>query len=309
MAYFVIINLCSRMAVQKMMKADKILFRIMIMAAIVILAASRLSAQQDVKSPAGNDSATTAKSESKHSLFATTGFGYNMIYMGTSLSQDKPYYSGGLIYGFKNELFLSVSAFHLNAYDPFISFSTFALIYTHTFNSWFDISLSASRYQVNKILADTLFTSFLYGDLTLGFDWKLLYTKVSAGGLFSEASGVYFQMRNSRFFETPQFFNDKANFSFDPYVNLLFGTLTETKDGTMVVTPPFGKGKSGRGSSTETTSKFSLMEIDLGLPVSFNIGKFTIDAEPGYAIPLYSEPSALNTTGFVFTMGIYFKIF
>lgn len=291
------------------MKVNKSFFRIMMMAAIIVTAVSRLSAQQDVKTLSGNDSSTVENSESKHSLYATTGIGYNMIYMGTSLSQDKPYYSGGLIYGFKNELFLSASAFHLNAYDPFISFSTFALSYSHTFNSWFDISLSASRYQVNKTLADTLFTSFLYGDLTLGFDWKLLYTKISAGGLFSEASGVYFQLRNSRFFETPQIFNDKANFSFDPYVNLLFGTMTETKDGTLVVTPPFGRGNPGGGSSSETSTRFSLMEIDLGLPVSFNIGKFTFDAEPGYAIPLYSDPSAVNTSGFVFTMGIYFKIF
>lgn len=279
------------------------------MTAIFIIAYTSLSAQEDVLFKGSIDSANVEKSDSRHSLFATTGMGYNMIYMGTSLSGDKPYYSGGLIYSFKNELFVSASALHLNAYDRFISFSTYSLIYTHTFNSWFDIALSASRYQVNKELADTLFNSFIYGDLTLGFDWKLLYTKISAGGLFSEASGIYFQMRNSRFFETPKIFNDKANFSFDPYVNLLFGTLTETKDGTLTVAPPFGRGKSGGGGSSETTSKFSLMEIDLGLPVSFNIGKFTIDAEPGYAIPLYSVPAESSVNGFIFTMGIYFKIF
>jgi hypothetical protein len=50
------------------------------------------------------------------------------------------------------------------------------------------------------------------------------------------------------------------------------------------------------------------MEVDLGIPVSFNIGRFTIDAEPGYIFPLYTEASASGADGFLFTMGIYFKI-
>jgi hypothetical protein len=271
----------------------------------MILSTSGISAQTDVK-PDSVPDANTGTTESKHSIYASAGLGYNMVYMGTSLSQDKPYYSGGLIYGFNNELFASASAFHLDAYDPFLAFSTFSLIYNHTFNSWFDIAVSASRYQVNKALTDTLFSSFFYVDAALGFDWKILYTKISAGTILSESSSLYFQLRNSRYFETSTFLNDKAYFSFDPYVNMLFGTLTETKDGTTVITPPF-RGKTGGGSTSETTTKFSLMEIDLGIPISFNIGRFTIDAEPGYIIPLYTD-AASGSDRFIFTMGIYFKI-
>jgi|WetSurMetagenome_2_1015567.scaffolds.fasta_scaffold00021_47 hypothetical protein len=266
-----------------------------------------LSAHENQEPGAIPDSVTVKAKESKHSLYANAGLGYNMLYMGTSLSQDKPYFSGGVIYGFREELFLSVSGYHLNAYDAGVAFSTYSLIYSHTFNSWFDISLSASRYQVNKNLTDTLFTSFYYGDITLGFDWNLLYTKISAGGLFSESSAAYFQLRNSRFFKTSDFINGKAYLSFDPYVNLLFGVLTETSDGT-VVSPPFHKGKSGGGSSSTTSTKFSLIEVDLGIPISFNIGKFTIDAEPGYAYPLYTDTSSGNTSGFTFNIGLYFRI-
>lgn len=274
---------------------------------ILALITLGLSAQEKSEPEAIPDSVTVKAKESKHSLYANAGIGYNMLYMGTSLSQDKPYFSGGLIYGFGEELFLSVSGYHLNAYDAGVAFSTYSIIYSHTFNSWFDISLSASRYQVNKNLTDTLFTSFIYGDLTLGFDWNLLYTKISAGGLFSESSTAYFQFRNSRFFKTPDFLKGKAYLSFDPYVNLLFGMLTETSDGT-VVSPPFHKGKSGSGSSSTTSTKFSLMEVDLGIPISFNIGKFTLDAEPGYAFPLYTDPSSGNTSGFTFNIGLYFRI-
>ena len=289
------------------MKAVKIRFRFLLLGTFIIITTSVVSSQIDLK-PDSVPDVNTGTTESKHSIYASAGLGYNMVYMGTSLSQDKPYYSGGLIYGFNSELFASASTFHLDAYDPFLAFSTFSLIYNHTFNSWFDIGLSASRYQVNKTLKDTLFSSFFYIDATLGFDWKILYTKISAGGLLAESSGIYFQIRNSRYFETPSFLNGKANFSFDPYVNMLFGTVTETNEGSTVITPPFRGGKQGGGSSSETSTKFSLMEIDLGIPVSFNIGRFTIDAEPGYIFPLYTEASGSGADGFLFTMGISFRI-
>lgn len=267
-----------------------------------------LSGQKD--STVTRPSESIAENEEEipaHSLYAGAGSGYNMIYMGSSISGDRPHYSGGLIYGFRGEFYASAYTFHLNTFEPVISFSAFSLVYAHTFNKWFDISLSASRYQVNRELSDTLFSSFFYSDLTMGFDWKILYSKLSAGALFAESNGLYFQLRNSRYFETPEIFNGKAFFSFDPYVNLLFGTLTETSDG-MVVKPPFSSGRQGGGGSGGTESRFSLMEMDLGLPVSFNIGKFTVDTEIGYIFPLYKDAPS-ESGGFVFTLGIFFRIF
>lgn len=272
------------------------------------MAVMPLSGQQDSTASQQAVSVSGENDETSiHSLYAGTGLGYNMIYMGSSISGDKPYYMGGLIYGFKGELFASAYTFHLNTFEPFISFSTFSLVYAHTFNSWFDISLSASRYQVNKSLSDTLFTNFFYSDLTLGFDWKILYTKLSAGGLFAESSGFYLQFRNSRYFETPEFLKGKAYFSFDPNINLLFGTLNETSDG-MVLNTPFSSGKRGGGGTQQTTTTFSLLEIDFTLPISLNIGKFSLDAEPGYTLPVYKDAPP-ESGGFVFSLGVLFRIF
>ena len=106
--------------------------------------------------------ASEGKHKSSHSLFGSLGYGSNMIYMGSNVSQDKPFYSGSLTYGYKNEFFASVSTSHLSAFDPFIAFSTLSLGYNHTFNKWFDISLGLSGYQVNSQLTETLFNSFLY---------------------------------------------------------------------------------------------------------------------------------------------------
>ncbi len=282
---------------------------------IIALFPLTLIAQEDTLSVNQDQyNGTVDETASIHSFYAGAGLGNKMVYMGSSISQDKPYYYGSLTYGLKDILYVSVGSFHLAAYDPFLSFNTFSLNYSQIFNSWFDLSASLSRYQVNKQLTDTLFNSFVYGDITFGFDWRILYTKVSAGGIFAESSGIYFQMRNSRYFETPVFFNGKAYISFDPNVNMLFGTLTETTtaDGTVTgVTQPFNSKKSsGRGSSGTTTREyFSLMEVDIGIPVAFTISNITVEAEPGYILPLYSESDPVNPKGFSFLLSCYLRIF
>ncbi|MDX9948559.1 MAG: hypothetical protein RBS38_14455 [Bacteroidales bacterium] len=152
----------------------------------------------------------------------------------------------------------------------------------------------------------------MYGNFTLGFDWKILYTKMSAGSVLSEGNGTYLQMRNSRYFQTPAFADGKAYISFDPYVNMLFGTLTRTitADGTTIgISRPFGSGKAGRNSTQNTTTYFGLMELDMGIPVSLNAGSFTLEAETGYVFTLYSDAEAANPKGFIFMVNCYYKIF
>ena len=277
------------------------------------------------------DTIFKVKPLSPHSLNTSLGYGNNMI-LGSSFSQYQPFYYGSLIYGYNNEFFVSASTFHLSAFEPFLAYHTFSINYCHVFNSWFDISLGASRYQVASELTDTLFSSFYYGDITLGVDWKLIYSKLSVIGLLSETSARYFQFRNSRYFQTPEFFNKKAYISFDPYASLLFGSLTQTttSDGTTTgISFPFlesgsgftstggsggsggfgGSGTSGTSSTTKTSTIFGLMEIDFGLPVAFNTGKFTIEAEPGYILPMYEVMGIPGSKGFVFMLTCSFKLF
>ena len=255
----------------------------------------------------------------RHSLYTGAGYGSNMIYLGSTISQNQPYGYGSLTYGFKNQLYASVSAVHLSGLNPFLSFYIGALNYSHVFNNWFDISAGVNRYQVVPSLTDTLFSSFTYGDLTLGFDWKLLYSKISVGGFFSTENQAFFQFRNSRYFQTPEFFKGKANISFDPYVNLLFGTLTEVETNTeTTLTIRFhhltaNGGNNGNNSTTGTTysysERFGFLEMDFGLPVTFNTDFMTIEAEPLYVIPFYNDTYYLSTEGFIFQLSIFFRIF
>jgi len=257
------------------------------------------------------DSLVNTWKTSPHSLFTGVGYGNNMVYMGASISQERAFYSGSLTYGFKNEFYASLSVYHLTSVDPYLAFQALSLFYNHEFNSWFDISIGIYGYQVAHDLIDTLFNSFLYGNLALGFDWNILYTNLSLGGVFSETSNAYLQVRNSRYFQTKEILNGSAFFSFDPYANMLFGTLTETKtdEGTSIgISPPFRPGKSSATHSSGATSTiFSLVEIDFGVPVSFSMGRLTLEAEPGYILPFYSETDILNPKGFIFTLSCYFR--
>jgi hypothetical protein len=201
-----------------------------------------------------------------------------------------------------------------------------SISYSHVFNNWFDIATGVYRYQVDPSLTDTLFPSFTYSDLTLGFDWNLIYSKISAGGLFSESNQVYFQLRNSRYFQTPEIFKGRANISFDPYVNLLFGTLTEVVSNTDTayyysVASPYRKWrKGGMGTGTGTgipytstsysyENRFGLLEIDFGLPLALNTDFMTIEAEPSYVIPLYDDTHYPGAKGFIFSLSMFFRIF
>jgi len=284
---------------------------------------SALAQEKSESSLNAPDTLSVTNKVSPHGLYTGIGFGNNMV-LGSTYSQDQHFYYGSLIYGYNNEFFISASTFHLSAFDPFLAYHTFSANYCHVFNDWFDISAGISRYQVAEALTDTLFNSFLYGDFTLGIDWKILYTKLSVGVLFAETTNSYFQIRNSRYFQTPEFFNGKAYISFDPYASLLFGSLTETttSEGTTIgitspihsagagKTPTGGSGGSGGSSTTSKTSTFfGLMEVDLGLPVGFNSGKLTVEAEPGYVIPIYTVADLPSPKGFVFMLTCSFKIF
>jgi hypothetical protein len=237
-----------------------------------------------------------------------------MIYLGSTISGNQPYGLAALTYGYNNEFFATISTVNLSGIKPFFSFYSGSVNYSNVFNSWFDISASVAGYRFASTLTDSLISNFLYTDLTLGIDWKLIYSKISVGGLISNGSSAYFQIRNSRYFQTPSFFNDKVSVSFDPYINILCGTVIEsetTTDTSIITTSQFGRWSPGRHaiSNTSYKSKFGVMEIDFGLPIALNFNRFTLEAEPSYIMPANENPEFPGPKGFVFLLSGYFKIF
>ncbi|MCU0458338.1 MAG: hypothetical protein MUE37_04510 [Bacteroidales bacterium] len=277
-----------------------------------------LKAQDSIPLAAAPVTSGDREKSSIHSFYAGTGYGSNLLYLGTTMSQDHGFGFASASYGLADKLYLSATGYTISNFSPFTAFYSLGLSFSHTFNSWFDISTSISRYNVAATLRDTLFSNFSYADATLGFDWRILYSKVAAGGLFAGEGQFYLQTRHSRYFETPSFARDKAFFSFDPYINILFGTVVsiETTSGVTetTVSPGYRPWKNNgrwQGPSTVTrySESFGLMEIDFGVPVAFSYDFFTLEVEPGYVIPLYSSEGTSGTKGFLLLATLFFRIF
>jgi hypothetical protein len=249
-----------------------------------------------------------------HSLYTGIGAGSNMIYLGTSISNNKPFYSTSVTYGYRNSLFASVTASHLSETTPYVAFYNIAMNYSHSFNSWFDISSDIAGYKTAESLHDSLFSDFEYINLTTGFDWKLIYTRISFTGLFSGENGFYLQVSNSRYFETPEFFQGKAQVYFDPDIDILLGNLVtvETASGSKKFgnAPPFSHAGGNNGNPAEKYSeKFGLLDFVFSLPVTFSYGKFSLEAEASYLLPVYSDAYYQEPEGFTFYLNAFFKIF
>lgn len=299
---------------------------------------------------AQSDTAQAPTEKDFHSLYTGTGYGSNMIYLGSTISRDLPFGYGALSYIIGGELSLTGAAFYLPGLEQSApSFYSASLSYSHDFSSWFDISAGLYRYIVKPELTDTLFSNFNYADLTLGIDWRILYTELSYGAFVMKEPPAYLQVKNSRYFETPSFFRGKATISFGPYANLLFGDLTTASvmEGTELVTTTqtlvtpvtvpgtsgsgMGQGQGpgsgqGSGSSTTTTTttttttevpttttvysdKFDLIEMEFGVPVSLNLPFMSLEADISYVLPMYSDPLYPGPKGFVFMFSAFLKIF
>jgi hypothetical protein len=279
-----------------------------------VLPLSSFGQADTLSQPVNHSSHDIKPAARNHSLYSGLGFGSNMIYLGSSISHNLPFYSASLIYGYKNSLYSTVSASHLSSVDPFLAFYGLALSYSHVFNSWFDISTDLAGYLTPVSLNEILFSDFAFLNLTTGFDWRLLYTQLSLGGLVSQDNKGYIQVKNSRYLETPEFFNGKARISFDPGVDLLFGEYykieTVTGHAKYGVSPPFRHLKKNPGNTTESIiNKFGLIDFEFSLPITLDCDKFSIEAETAYILPSYTNPDYPSPKGFSFYLSAYFIIF
>jgi hypothetical protein len=110
--------------------------------------------------------ADTTKTD-RHAFYAGTGYGSNMIYLGSTISQNLPFGYGALSYSPGGELYLTGSAFYLPGLeDRAPAFYSASVSYNHEFNSWFDIAAGVYRFMVRPELTDHI-SIFCSGILSL----------------------------------------------------------------------------------------------------------------------------------------------
>jgi len=312
---------------------------------MILLCGKVLSQNDSVKAEIYADSSISVPAIPIHALYTGLGYGSSMIYQGSSIPQNQTSGYAALMYGFRNKLFASVSAFKIANSTQLPDFYNYSLIYMNSFTKWLDLSAALAAVQFNG-MPDTLLHDFIYSDITAGLSWKFLKANISCSGLFSDKSRYYYQLKTSAYFQTPYFLKGKAYLSVNPYVNLLLGsylqenssyvTTTYTTYDTITISDrnpspvinETSNGQSSQSSSsvsnslititpvtthsgTEITSyskAFGLMEINAGLPVAINFNKAAFEVEAGYLIPLHPGTYIPNPKGFVFRMSLFLRI-
>lgn len=253
---------------------------------------------------------TTEYKQKTHQLFAGTGYGSNLIYYGTSVSGNQPYFSGELLYSWKGGIWAGAGFFHLPGEQPFISFLDLSTGYTHIFNKVFDAGASISQFHGSQTLENTLYSDYTYLSGNLGIDWFVLYTSMSPGWLLAEDNSFYFLVKNSHYIRTGNLGNKLSYLSFNPGFSFMFGSYAW-----MSQVPRTGAGFGpGFGNpinpiQTEIREDFRLLDMQLSIPVAFYSGHFSLEAEPAYFINFIKDENGDTSRRFFFTLGIYYKIF
>jgi hypothetical protein len=249
---------------------------------------------------------------SAHKLFAGTGYGSDLVYDGSVQSFNQPYFSADLYYVYKSRLWASVVAYNLPGQASFIPMADFSVGYNYVLDDNFDFSVSLSNYRTSAHIKQTIHDNFSYLRLKGGFDWYYLYTTLSLGTLFAETNDWYIYLRNSKFFRTDDLGSKEAYISFDPSLSLVFGTSSWYE--TIVVDSP-GKipGKpGGSGNTTQTEvarTAMDFVKMELSVPVSFNIRKFSLEADAVYLIPRKQAYGIERKEGLYFFMSAYVRVF
>jgi hypothetical protein len=288
-----------------------------LIAAIILLLQSKINAGNPEFNLQDTASQTviTQSASSKHSLFAGTGYGSNLLFAGSSISANKGFLSADILYSFMGSLWASGVAYNIPGIDVNIPMYDLSAGYNHTFNDWFDASLSLSGYLTHQGVRDDLYNSFAYLRMAIGFDWMLLYTRASMGKILEENSGVYINIRNSRYMRTPKFGASGNYISFDPSLNFLIGNYSQLQT---ITTPqrPGGIIRPGRpGSGQEENTEYEIvdtykvMQAELSLPISFYFYDFIFDAEPLYLIPVLKDENYISPKGFHFFFNITYRLF
>lgn len=249
-----------------------------------------------------------------HQLFAGTGYGSNLIYYGTSISENQPYFSSELIYAWIGGLWAGAGFFHLPGEQPFVSFVDLSAGYSYVFSKVFDAGLAISQYHSSQSLDTTLFQNFTFLSANLGIDLKFLYSKITPGWLIADERNFYLLWDNSYYFNTPDLGPKGSFFSFNPTFSLMFGSYAYLSyfyyryggggGGGQ------GPGHGGQGKAlVEEHENFRLLDMQFSIPVAFYSGRFSLEAEPAYFINFIDDDNGDSSKRFFFTLGVYYKIF
>lgn len=255
-------------------------------------------------------------STKKRTVFFGLSYGSNSSFLGRYQAKLLPYYSADVSYKSKTGLWLSLFTYDVANSNSFIDEVDVMLGWTKDLSKRVDASLYYTRYfftgSSELIKASVANTT----SGAIGYDWRILYSKISAHYIFGDMHDFFVVFENSRYFEVPGFFDDQDYFSCDPKISIISGTQTFVdtyyiNQGTPLVNPgnPSRGGRPSGGGTTTTAEQssqttFSVLSYELSLPIAYNKGRFAFEVNGRYSIPVNLLDGDTSKPQFFFTGGI-----
>jgi len=220
-----------------------------------------------------------------HREFMTTlSYGSNLAYFGRTQARAFPYFSTAFDYTTKGGLFASAELFNLLHTPDLLDETDLSLGWIGDLSPSVDASVSYSRFifaSGSELVKASVNNSL---NAHLGQDWGPFYTRLSGNYLYGGSSGRgdgFLTFENSRYMEIPHVFTPNAFISIEPLVSVAAGTQSFAETS---LTKRYVLGKRTRTSTT--SRKFSIVDYELALPVTYTLGKVSVAAAWRYIIPV-----------------------
>lgn len=241
-----------------------------------------------------------------HGLVLGGSYGSNLRFSGIKLLENQSYLSTDLTYAYKNLITANVALYHLPGIQPAVAFYDFSLGISHTFNSWFDASLTLSRYNTAEQLKETFFDNSNYFSVAAGVDWLLLYSNVAYSTMLSSDSRHYLKIANSHYFQISQLWDGNGQLWIDPSFNFILSNYDEGKTALVKGNKPPQGG--GGVPVVEYSKVFGLSELELSLPMALDFKNTTLEVNPYYSFVVKKDAIFPSSSGFCLLVNLYIKL-
>lgn len=220
----------------------------------------------------------------KRSFAAALSYGSNSTYFGRSQAVAFPYAAATLTYSAKSGLYGSVEFYNLLNTTTALDETDLTVGWAHDLGKTADVALSYSHFVFpanSELVKASVSNAF---DAGLGQDWGVFYSRLSATYLFGSAAGRgdgFLILENSRSFETKHGFGQHDYFAVEPVVSVAAGTQSFAE----TALTKRNKGK-GNVPLVRNMRRFGLVDYELGVPVSYYVGKLELSAGWRYVVPV-----------------------
>lgn len=232
-------------------------------------------------SPAGSAPADTTDAP-KRSFSAALGYGSNSTYFGRSQAVAFPYLTADFTYTTKGGIYGSVGLYNLLNTPNALDETDLTVGWDHDFGETLDASISYSHFffPTGSQLVKSSVSNAL--DAGLGQDWGAFYSRLSATYLFGKSTAkgdAFLILENSRSFETKHGFGAHDYFSVEPAVSVAAGTQSFTE-------ATLNKRNGNAPAKVRNVRRFTLVDYELAVPVTYTVGKLALSAGWRYVVPV-----------------------